>query len=85
MEQERLPEAPIGHARWSRAVVGDPVASHVNAQKVKGSSAHKCLQTSRFLTPLAAGLAAATQWLPVDANALADCAHEKDLQMQVFS
>jgi hypothetical protein len=57
----------------------------MNAQKVKGSSAHKCLQTSRFLTPLAAGLAAATQWLPVDANALADCAHEKDLQMQAFS
>jgi hypothetical protein len=24
-------------------------------------------------------------WVPVDANAPADCAHEKDLQMQAFS
>jgi hypothetical protein len=30
------------------------------------------------------GFAAATQWLPVDANAPADCAHKKDLQMQAF-
>jgi hypothetical protein len=37
-----------------------------------------------FLTPLRCGLVAATQWLPVDATARADCAHEKDLQMQAF-
>jgi hypothetical protein len=42
------------------------------------------LQTNRFLTPLAAGPVASTQWLPVDANAPADCMHEKGLQMQAF-
>ena len=69
----------MGHARSSHAVVGDPVASQVNAAK---GQRFECLQTpaneplsdaSRF------GLAAATHWLPVDANAPADCVHKKDL------
>jgi hypothetical protein len=30
-DRTRLPEAPAAHARWSRAVVGDPVASQVNS------------------------------------------------------
>jgi hypothetical protein len=33
---------------------------------------------------LTARSSVATQWLPVDANAPADCVHENDLQMQVF-
>jgi hypothetical protein len=33
----------------------------------------------------AAGWRAITEWLPVDANAPADRAHKKDLQMQAFS
>jgi hypothetical protein len=43
------------------------------------------LQTSCFLTLLAAGWSPATQWLPVDANAQADSLHEKGLQKQTFS
>jgi hypothetical protein len=53
-------------------------------QNVKVRVPTNGLQTSRFVTPPAAGWPAATHWLPVDANAPADCVNEKDLQMQAF-
>jgi hypothetical protein len=74
----------MGHARSSHAVVGDPVASQVNAAK---GQRFECLQTpaNKPLSDVSrCGLGVATQWLPVDADAPADCAHKKDLQMQAF-
>jgi hypothetical protein len=74
----------VADRRLEPAVVGDPVASQVNVAK---GQRFEGLQTpankAAFMTPLAA-LAAATQWLPVDANAPDDCAHKKDLQTQAF-
>src|SRR5918999_508426 len=62
-----------------------PVVSQVNAAKAQR---FECLHTPAN-EPLSdasqCGLAVATHWLPVDANSQADCAHEKDLQMQAFS
>ena len=42
-EQAGCREAPIGHSRWSRAIVGDTVASEVDAAT---GQRFECLQTS---------------------------------------
>jgi hypothetical protein len=73
----------------SRAAIRETTEDDV--RRAKGQwfeSPANCLQRSRS-SPLFEALpardrAAGAQRVPVDANARADCAHEKDLQMQVF-
>jgi hypothetical protein len=55
------------------------------AAKGQRSSAHKRPANKPLCDLTAAGWPAATHWLPVDANAPADCVNEKDLQMPAFS
>jgi hypothetical protein len=67
------------------AKLGDELKSNEVLGPAKGQwfePPAKCLQTGHFLTRAGRDWATTTQWLPGDANAPADCAHKKDLQIQ---